>query len=1153
MSFAHLHSHTNYSLLDGAGKIHKMIAETKRLGMDSLAITDHGNMFGSLEFYTQAKKNGIKPIIGCEAYIAPRERTLHKAVEGESYSYHLVLLAKNETGYKNLIKLTSYSYLQGFYYRPRIDRELLKEYSEGLVVLSACLKGEISYKLRRGRREAAIDAAEYYLDVFGDDFYLEMQDHGIEEEHDVYPKIYELAKEMGVPVVATNDVHYLHQKDSHAHDILLCLQTGKDRDDPNRMRYNTDQLYLKSPEEMYRLFKDHPEVVERTLEVADKIDLEIDFNKRYLPEFPIPESEGEGSPDKYLEKLSRFGLEKKFKEINKDIEERLNYELKIIENMGFAGYFLIVQDFIDAARKRDIPVGLGRGSAAGSLVAYALGITDVDPIKYDLLFERFLNPERVSMPDIDIDFCYERRDEVIEYVRDKYGQKNVAQIITFGTMASRGVIRDVSRVLKIPISQADAIAKKVPVVQAKPMPLEKAFNTVPELKKMKEDDDEKIQELIEYSKTLEGLSRHMSVHAAGILIAPDDITNYVPLCLNSDKQVTTQWTMGWCEAVGLLKMDFLGLRNLTVIQNTEKMIREKYNPEFSIRTIPLDDEKTYQLFGKGNTIGIFQFESSGMQEYLRKLQPNRVEDLIAMNALYRPGPMDMIDDFIDRKKGKKEITYLHPKLEPILKETYGIIVYQEQVMRITSDLGGFSLAESDIMRRIMGKKKKEEMEAQKEKFIQGCLDNNIDKKIGQEVADLIEKFASYGFNKSHAAAYALIAYQTGYLKSNFPAEFMSSNLSSEMTNSDKIVLLIEECRKMGIEVVPPDVNYSKAKFEPLDEKKIAFGMAAIKNVGLGAIDSITTIREEEGGFTSLFQMLQKVDLRLVNKKVLESLAQCGACDSLAGNRAQIYNAVESAIDFGQDFQGKSRSSHNQHSIFDQDPEVGDLVIEPKLPDIPDWTPQEKLNKEKEFLGFYISGHPLKNYSSIIKLYSTDWSTTNGELFENKSMVAISGIITEMRTLLDRNNNKMAFVKLEDFEQTYEAVIFASVFPEYEKLLETDAMVLMKGKINSEPDDPLKKIICEEVFNLEKVPAELTKSLLLKIDKSKISEEKITYLKNLLNAHRGKTPIYFRVAINGSEEINMVSTKLKIAVSATLLENLESILDLENIKVQVKQN
>lgn len=1153
MSFVHLHSHTNYSLLDGAGKIDEMIKETKRLGMNSLAITDHGNMFGTLEFYTQAKKNNVKPIIGCEAYIAPRERTLHKPVEGEAHSYHLVLLAKNQTGYKNLIKLTSYSYLQGFYYRPRIDRELLKEYSEGLIVLSACMKGEISYKLRRGRKEAAVDAVEYYLNLFGDDFYLEIQDHGIEEEHEVYPKIQSLAKEMGVPVIATNDVHYLKQNDSLAHDILLCLQTGKDRDDPNRMRYNTDQLYLKSPEEMYKLFKENPDVVERTQEIADKVDLEIDLDQRYLPEFPIPESVKNLTPNEYLEKLARAGLEEKYKSHNKDMDERLEYELGIIDKMGFAGYFLIVQDFIKAAREKDIPVGLGRGSAAGSLVAYSLGITDVDPLKYDLLFERFLNPERISLPDIDIDFCYERRDEVIEYVRDKYGKKNVAQILTFGTMASRGVIRDVSRVLKIPIQKADAIAKKIPLVQAKPMGIEQAFKKIPELKKLKDEDDPKIRELIEYSKTLEGLSRHMSVHAAGILIAPDDITNYVPLCINSDKQVTTQWTMGWCEATGLLKMDFLGLRNLTVIHNTEKRIREKYDKNFSIRDIPLDDPKTYELFGKGHTVGIFQFESSGMQEYLRKLKPTRVEDLIAMNALYRPGPMGMIDDFIDRKKGRKKITYLHAKLEPILKETYGIIVYQEQVMRITSELGGFTLAESDIMRRIMGKKKTEEMQGQKDKFIKGCEENGIDKKVARQVAELIEKFASYGFNKSHAAAYALIAYQTGYLKSNYPAEFMAANLSSEMTNSDKIVVLIDECRKMGIEVIPPDVNYSKAKFEPLDKDKIAFGMAAIKNVGLGAIESIIKNRESIGKYDNIFQMLQHVDLRLVNKKVLESLVQCGACDSLEGHRAQNFHVVETAIDFGQDFQGKKRSHLSQHSLFEVDPEVNDIIAHPKLPDVPEWTPQEKLNKEKEFLGFYISGHPLKKYTSIIRLYSSDWESNNGEETTEKSNLTIAGIITEIRTLLDRNNNKMAFVKVEGLTQTYEAVVFASVFPGVEDLLYTDSLVLMRGPVNSEPDDPVKKIICEHVYDLEKVPGKLTNSLLLKINKTKISEEKITYLKNLLSTHKGETVIYFKVSVNGKDELNMVSKKVKVAVSSTFLDQLEKILSLENIKVKVKSN
>ena len=1152
MSFVHLHAHTHYSLLDGAAKIKALVKETKRLGMDSLAITDHGNMYGTLEFYTTARKNDIKPIIGCEAYIAPGDRRVHRGIEGESHSYHLVLLAKNETGYKNLIKLTSHSFLEGFYYRPRIDRELLKKYSEGLVVLSACMKGEIAHKLRQGRKEAAIQSAEFYLETFGDDFYIEIQDHGIPEEHRTYPLVFELANEMGVPVVATNDVHYLHKKDSEAHDILLCLQTGKDRDDPNRMRYNTQELYLKSPEEMQKLFREYPDVVERTLEVAGKINLEIDFSKRYLPEFPIPASEGDITADAYLEKLTREGVGRKYKNIDEKIAERLEYELRIIEKMGFAGYFLIVQDFINAARQKDIPVGLGRGSAAGSLVAYSLGITDVDPLKYDLLFERFLNPERISMPDIDIDFCFERRDEVIEYVREKYGKSNVAQIITFGTMASRGVIRDVSRVLKIPIPKADAIAKKIPVFQGKPMPIEEAFEQIPELKDLAGEHDPQIQELIDYSKTLEGLARHASVHAAGILIAPDDITNYVPLAVTSDKQTTTQWTMGWCEAIGLLKMDFLGLRNLTVIHNTEKLIKERYDPVFSIKNIPLDDAKTFELFGNGNTIGIFQFESSGMQDYLRKLQPNRVEDLIAMNALYRPGPMDMIDDFIARKKGVKEITYLHEKLEPILRETYGIIVYQEQVMRITSELGGFSLAEADIMRRIMGKKKKEEMQGQKDKFIEGCIKNGVDKKIAGQIADMIEKFASYGFNKSHSAAYALIAYQTGFLKSNYPAEFMAANLSSEVNNTDKIVVLIDECRKIGIAVVPPDINHSAANFVPLEKDKIAFGLTAIKNVGSGAIRSILEHREKLGRYENLYQIMQNVDLRLVNKKVLESLVQAGALDSLEGNRAQKFLAIEQAIEFGQDFQGKKNRHIGQKTLFDLDPEVNDTTVTyPKLPEVPDWPSQEKLIREKEFLGFYITGHPLEKYASIIKLYGTNFESANGSLNGSQNMVTICGMITEMRTLIDKKQNKMAFVKIEDFRRTYEAVVFGSVFPQVEKILQPDAMVLLKGKLNGATDEPVIKIICEDVCQLKDAPGRMTEAIILRIDKDRLQPEDITYLKNTLFSHKGKIPVYFRVTVNGSEEISMVSKKVKISVNGSLLNELEKILTLDNMKVKVK--
>jgi DNA polymerase-3 subunit alpha len=956
---------------------------------------------------------------------------------------------------------------------------------------------------------------------------------------------------MGVAVVATNDVHYLHKKDQQAHDILLCLQTGKDRDDPNRMRYQTDELYLKSPEEMYTRFKGQTGVLERTLEIAAKIDLRLDFNRRHLPAFPIPSEAGAATPDEYLEKIARQGLQKRYTSIAAEQVQRLEYELSVIKKMGFAGYFLIVQDFINAARERNIPVGLGRGSAAGSLVAYSLGITNIDPLKYDLLFERFLNPARISLPDIDIDFCYERRDEVIDYVRTKYGKNNVAQIITFGTMASRGVIRDVSRVLKIPIPKADAIAKKIPVIQGKPMPLNEAFKIVPELKKLSEEEDPKIAELLEYSKTLEGLSRHASVHAAGILIAPDDITNYVPLAITAEKEVTTQWTMNWCEAIGLLKMDFLGLRNLTVINKTEEMIRKRHDPHFSIEHIPLDDPATFELFGKGYTVGVFQFESTGMQDYLRKLKPNRLEDLIAMNALYRPGPMDMIDDFIARKKGQKEITYLHPKLEPILSETYGIIVYQEQVMRITSALGGFSLAESDIMRRIMGKKKKKEMEGQKEKFIRGSVQNKVDEKTARGIAEMIEKFASYGFNKSHAAAYALIAYQTAFLKSNYTAEFMAANLSSEVHDTDRIVALIDDCRRMGIEVIAPDINYSEAHFEPTDKGKIAFGLVAIKNVGHTAIHSILEQRKKTTPFASIFQLVQNIDLRLVNKKVMENLIQSGALDSLEGTRAQKFHAIEKALEFGQSLQSRKRKAGEQKSLFDVNPQVNDTITYPLLPDVPAWSVQDTLAREKEALGLYLSGHPLGKYKNILNLYSSRLDVKNGARSLEEGAVRICGMITEIRTLLDKKQNKMAFIKLEDFDRTYEAVIFGSIYKNVENLIKKDSLVLVHGRLNSSLDDPLIKIIGDGVVDLEMVPSNLTEYLLVRIDKIHITKQKITDLHKTLYAHRGKLPVYFKVTLNGSAEVDMISRKMQVDINHKLLDELVALIGLENIKVKVK--
>ena len=789
-------------------------------------------------------------------------------------------------------------------------------------------------------------------------------------------------------------------------------------------------------------------------------------------------------------------------------------------------------------------------------MAYNLGITQVDPLRYDLLFERFLNPERISMPDIDIDFCQERRDEVIEYVREKYGKKNVAQIITFGTMASRGVIRDVARVLKIPISKADMIAKMIPSKGAKPLPLAKALKEVPELKEMAESDDPALKELFKYSRTLEGIARHASVHAAGIIITPDDITNYVPLYKNSEGEITTQWTMSWSEAIGLLKMDFLGLRNLTVIQKAEDMISRRLGKPFRVSEMPLDDEKTFKLFGDGLTVGVFQFESSGMQEYLKKLKPSRIEDLIAMNALYRPGPMQMIDDFIDRKFGRKKIKYPHPKLEPILKETYGIIVYQEQVMRIASELAGFSMAQADYMRKAMGKKIISVMSKQKKEFIAGCMKNGIDDKTANEIADLREKFAQYGFNKSHAVAYAIIAYQTAYLKAHFPAEFMAANLTTELNDSKRVMILMDECKKMGLNIKSPDVNHSEANFVPLDENTIAFGMAAIKNVGASAIQSIVQAREKYGKFKTIYDLLLHADLRLVNKKVLESLIQAGALDSLEGNRAQLFASVEMAIQFAQNQQSREQRFKNQRSIFELDSSGAEekLVSYPPLPDIPDWSLMEKLKKERELLGYYISGHPLERYKTIIDYFTTqvDHLLDEGKTQPPSGVMSIAGQIVNLRKLIDSKGQQMAFVKIEDFYRHYEVVVFGSVFPKFEPFLKEDEIVFIQGKLNSSLDDNVIKIKGDYIWPIEKVPEELTESLMITILKDNFTEEQLYRLKMVLKSSPGKARVYFNVNLNGNGSYRLVSNSLKLKLTVNALNELNKIVAPEPIKIKVKE-
>ncbi len=1149
MSYVHLHNHTEFSLLDGANSVQNLVAKAVEYNMPALAITDHGNMFGALEFYKTCKSAGVKPIIGMEAYMAPAQRGDRKTRGvGNKASYHLLLLAKNNAGYRNLMKLSSYGYLEGFYYKPRIDMELLRQYSEGLIVTSACMSGEIASFLKAGDKTGAIKRIEAYLDIFGDDYYMEIQNHNIPDEV-IYEQVYKLAKDMNVPIIATNDCHYLEKGQHDSHDVLVCISSGKKVSDTKRLRYGTTELYVKNVDEMYKMFPGKAEALERTLEIAEKIDVEIEMGVHKLPNFPLPEKDKNLSLDEFLEKMSFEGAANKFGGVDKDLEARLKYELSVIKKTGFAGYFLIVQDFINHARGQGIPVGLGRGSAAGSMVAYALGITNVDPIRYDLLFERFLNPERVTMPDIDIDFCYERREEVIDYVRQKYGEKNVAQIITFGTMLSKGVIRDVARVLEISLSDADRIAKQIPVFQGKPMKLEKAFAEIPDLKKLAEGDDPRIQQLIKHAKVLEGLSRHASVHAAGIIIAPEDITNFVPLYqtedVNKQKVTTTQFTMGGCEEIGLLKMDFLGLRTLTVISKCVDMVK-KQGIQLDIDQIPMDDPKTYEIFCEGKTVGIFQFESKGMQEYLRELKPNRIEDLIAMNALYRPGPMENISTFIDRKFGRQPIEYLHPKLEPILKETYGIIVYQEQVMRIASDLGGFSLGKADILRRAMGKKKKSIMEKMEVEFIEGCAANGVNKKIAKAIYELIFKFASYGFNKSHSAAYSILAYQTAYLKRHYPAEFMAATLTSEINDSKRLVTLIDECKRMGLQVIPPDVNTSGALFEVPESGKVSFGLTAIKGVGKGAIQSILAGRKEAGRFSNIFDFAKALDLRACNKKVFEALVQAGALDSLEGNRAQKFAVIELALSFGQKYQEREQNK-SQTNLFDMmgpaangDSSADAFLQYPALPPIEEWAMKDMLQREKDLLGFYISGHPIDKYAAEIKLFSNlDWERP--ETYTPGRKVKTAAMISVVKQHMDRKGRFMAFVTFEDKLNNFEGIVFASTYEKYSDYVKQGEIVFVSGKVDTQGDQTF-KMLCDEIIPIGESRNRLADSVKLKVDTSRISIEQIDSLYQIITENRGAVPLYFNVYTNGNGEgLMLKSRRFKVLLSDEFLAKARNIL------------
>ena len=1138
MSFVHLHTHSHYSLLDGACKIEDLVSTAKAYGMPALALTDHGNMFGAVEFYQKAKNAGVKPIIGVEAYIAPRSRKEKSKERKGDTSYHIVLLAKNEVGYRNLMKLVSIGYLEGFYYKPRIDLEVLREYHEGIIALSSCLQGEIPKAVVQGNLEKARKKAEDYLSIFGEDFYLEVQNHGIPEEKAAAEGVFYLGEEMGVPVVVTNDVHYLKREHYQAHDVLLCIQTSKDIDDPNRMKYSTQDLYFKSAEEMRQLYPDHPEIADHTLEIAEKCNLELDFSKTYLPPFKIPESSKAETLEEYLREQAWEGLKRRYAEITPEIEERFDYELNIINQMGYPGYFLIVKDFIDYARSQGIPVGPGRGSAAGSLISYALGITNIDPLHYNLLFERFLNPERVTLPDIDIDFCFERREEVIEYVRKKYGERNVSQIITFGTMAARAVVRDVGRVLKIKYGDVDKIAKLIPPGKS----IQEAYDEVPEFRQVFEQGDETYRKLLEYSRVLEGLARHASTHAAGVVIAPDDLTNFVPLYVSNTGDVTTQYDMKSIEKIGLLKMDFLGLRTLTVIDNTVKMLRKR-GIEIDLDNLPLDDEKTYELFGNGETVGVFQFESSGMREYLKKLKPQRIEDLIAMNALYRPGPMKMIDDFIERRHGRKKIEYLHPALEPILKETYGVIVYQEQVMQIVSQLGGFSLGESDLVRRAMGKKQLDLMAQQKVKFIQGAQERGIPKEIAHKIFDLITEFAKYGFNKSHAAGYSVVAYQTAYLKAHYPAEFMAATLTSEMGDSDRIMVLLDECKRLGIEILPPDVNESDIDFT-VDGNRIRFGLGAVKNVGKAAIVSILRARKKYGRFKNIFEFVEHLDLRVVNRKVLESLIQAGALDSLEGHRAQLYEAVDLALNYAQ--RRQAESMRGQFSIFDtgQAKKNGKDLRYPELPEVEPWSNFKKLALERSLLGFYVTGHPLENFRNEVRAFSSV-KLSGLRALPDGTAVRVGAIITSVKTIYDSKGKKMAFATIEDFSGGAEMLVFSSVYEKFGEQVKPDALVLIIGRVSTQEErDP--KVICEEIIPLEQARHRFTRNICLNLNLHDLKVATLKEIEKLVKEHQGRCNLLIHVTNGDRREYVIRSRKYRVAPEEALLAGLKRVVGKENV-------
>ncbi|MGA3210579.1 MAG: DNA polymerase III subunit alpha [Terriglobales bacterium] len=1121
--FVHLHLHSNYSLLDGASDLEKLVTRAQSLGMPAVAMTDHGNIFGAVHFFGHAHNHGIKPILGCELYICKKEdhRIARTPPENDTYN-HLVVLAENQEGYRNLVKIVSEASLHGFYYKPRVSKAFLAEHSQGLIGLSACLKGEVAESLTQQKYEAARKAAGMFREVFGErNFYLEIQDQGLAAEHRINPDLFRLEKETGIPLVATNDSHYLCEDDAHAHDVLLCVQTGKSLQDTDRLRFDGTGFFVKSAEEMGRVFGDAPEVLARTLEIAERCNLKLEKIANPFPEFEVPPG---FTLDSYFEHVTRAGFaarneqliplaqEGRLKRSLAEYEQRLAYELKVIQQMKYSGYFLIVWDFIRWAREHDIPVGPGRGSAAGSLVAYSLQITDIDPLQYDLLFERFLNPERVSMPDVDVDFCMNRRDQVIDYVTKKYGRDNVAQIITFGTMQAKAAIKDVGRVMDIPYPDVDRIAKMIPPTLN--IKLATALKESPALLQAYESDTH-IRQLLDTAMKLEGVVRNVGVHAAGVVISPKPLTEFVPLHKTKNDEIVTAYDMKAIEKMNLLKMDFLGLTTLTILDDALKLIAERHGP-IDLHKIPLDDGETYErVFHTGLTSGIFQFESHGMREVLRGYRPSSIEDLTALNAIYRPGPIQggMIAEFVDRKWGRKKVEYEFDDLKEILQETSGVIIYQEQVMQIANKLAGFTLGEADLLRRAMGKKNAEEMAKQRDHFVTGSVQRGYDRKKVEKLFELMEQFAGYGFNKSHSAAYALLAYHTAYLKTHFPVEFMSALLTSVTDSTDDVVKYINECREMGIPVEPPDINVSAANFTP-HENAIRFGLAAVRNVGRNGVEAIAASRQKVGQFKSIYQFCESVDLRVLNKRVLESLVKAGAMDCL-GRRAQLMGVLDKAIERGQ--KSARDADSGQHGLFGLFADESANANSDKLPDLPDWDQAKRLAAEKEVLGFFVSGHPLDKYRD--KLADLGARTVEEicafKQGTGKDDISAAGILTNLRVLKSKKGDYYAQAMLEDMTGACDLLIFPEAYKRLSDKVRLEVPILIKGGIRVEDDaGGGVKLTVNDITPLDEAQPKLPRALRIRIALDSAQPGTIDELHQLFSTSKGNAPVMFDVERQG---------------------------------------